>query len=332
MARGKRKMDFCAGQRKVLAKENEGCGMLKRVVFILKKENARAEMGQLLEDIARHGVEADWRSVCGGNVSGKEPGKTEISAREAGQTQNGQDVEIAKPPATLYVTDMADCQSALQKRKLPVVLYFHEGNRDEKFSLVGYAIEKIEEVEYESLELAYLRLIGQPWTILETDRCVIRETTVNDVDSFYEIYKEPAITEYMEDLYADRGEEIAYIQDYIRNVYGFYGYGMWTVLEKAGGQVIGRAGVSWREGYDVPELGFLIAVPYQRQGYAYEVCRAILAYAGEELGFARLQAVIMEGNEKSKALCEKLGFSYEDKLEIGGVRYERMLLSAHSGG
>ena len=153
---------------------------------------------------------------------------------------------------------------------------------------------------------------------------MIRESVIEDVDSFYEIYKDPSITEYMEDLYADRDEEAAYLRDYIKRVYGFYGYGMWTVLERKSGQVIGRAGISLREGSDIPELGFVIGVPWQRQGYAYEVCQAILAYGREELYFTHFQTLVMKGNEKSKKLCEKLGFIFEEDVEIDGVVYERM--------
>lgn len=290
--------------------------MLKQVVFMLKKENILSEIKPLLHELAAHGVAIDWRG-------GHECMETDW---RSGNENSGEPAET-----TLYITDDAVWQRMLRTRDLPVLIYFHEENRQENFALSEYAIEKIEEVEYESLELAYLRLTGQPWTILETDRCVIRETTVEDIDCFYEIYKEPAITEYMEDLYADKDEEIAYIQDYIKNMYCFYGYGMWTVLEKAGGQIIGRAGISWREGYEIPELGFVIAVPYQRQGFAYEVCRAILAYGKEELGFTQFQAVIMEGNEKSMALCQKLGFTDEDELEMDGVNYKRMLFVEISG-
>ena len=227
-------------------------------------------------------------------------------------------------PDTLFITDNAACQMILKSNKLPVIVYLHEKNTNEIFSHAEYAIEQIEEVEYESLKLAYLRLTGQPWTILTTDRCEVRETTAEDADSFYEIYKEPSITRYMEDLYNDKAAEVAYIQDYIRNVYAFYGYGMWTVLEKSSGKVIGRAGISWREGFDIPELGFVIAVPYQHQGYAYEVCNAILEYGKTELGFTCIQALVMEENESSKSLCRKLGFKYSSKVVVDNVQYNRL--------
>ena len=279
--------------------------MLKRAVFILKKENAEQEMQVLINDLKVHHVEAvdrddatpeDWLQMC-------------LSE---------------KPEGTLYITDCALCQKKLYAENFPVIVYLHEENREEDFSHAEYAIENLNEIEYKSLELAYLRLTGQPWTITETKRCFIRETIPEDVDSFYEIYKEASITEYMEDLYADREEEIAYIRDYIKNVYGFYGYGMWTVIEKESGEIIGRAGISLRDGCDIPELGFVIGVPWQRQGYAYEVCQAVLAYGREELEFQQFQALIMKGNEKSKKLCEKLGFTSWEEVEIDGIVYERM--------
>ena len=97
---------------------------------------------------------------------------------------------------------------------------------------------------------------------------------------------------------------------------------MWTVLEKSSGRVIGRAGITWQEGFDLPELGFVFGVPWQRQGYAYEVCSAVLDYAREELMMSQVQALVMEGNRKSVALCEKLGFVERSGIvELDGERY-----------
>lgn len=153
----------------------------------------------------------------------------------------------------------------------------------------------------------------------------MRETTVEDVDDFYRIYAETSITEYMENLFADRDEEIAYTRDYIEKVYAFYGYGMWTVLEKESGAVIGRAGIIWREGYDVPELGFVIGVPWQGRGYAYEVCKAILLYAKEELLMEQVQALVRTENEKSLRLCEKLGLERVGEVWEDGALHVRLL-------
>lgn len=221
----------------------------------------------------------------------------------------------------LYITDESEIYASLRKKGCYVLPYLHEGVRSEEFPGAAWLIENLEEMDRESLELAYRRLAGLPWDILETGRCRVRETTVEDVDSFYQIYAEPSITAYMENLFADREEEIAYTKDYIEKVYAFYGYGMWTVLEKEKGAVIGRAGIIWREGYDLPELGFVIGVPWQGKGYAFEVCEAILDYAKEELSMERVQALVRPGNEKSLRLCEKLGFARSGETEADGERH-----------
>lgn len=278
--------------------------MLKRVVFVLKRKNAQRDISALIDELTANKINSCIESVD--NILKDNLNLTEL-------------------PNTLFITDDAACQMRIQNSKQPVIVYMHDENRNERFLRAEYAIEQIDEVEYESLKLAYLRLTGQPWTILTTDRCVIRETTPEDADSFYEIYKEPSITRYMEDLYDDKAAEVAYIQDYIRNVYAFYGYGMWTVLEKNSGKIIGRAGISWREGFDIPELGFVIAVPYQHQGYAYEVCKAILEYGTTELGFSCIQALVMSENESSKALCRKLGFKYNDQASVDNIKYDRLM-------
>lgn len=221
----------------------------------------------------------------------------------------------------LYVTDQAEIYEELRKKGCYVLPYLHENNRGEFFPGALYAVEKLEETDFASLDLAYRRLAGLPWEILTTARCAVRETTVEDVDSFYRIYAEPSITEYMENLFVDRDEEIAYTKDYMEKVYAFYGYGMWTVLEKEGGEVIGRAGISWREGYDLPELGFVFGVPWQGKGYAYEVCNAILAFAKEELLMEQVQALVQPGNGRSLRLCEKLGFVRRGETEMDGKRH-----------
>ena len=221
----------------------------------------------------------------------------------------------------LYITDQTETYAALRKQDCYVLPCLHENNRGETFPGARYVVEKWEEVDFSSLDRIYRRLAGLPWEILETDRLLVRETTVQDVDSFYQIYAEPSITAYMEELCKDKDEETARIESYIETIYAFYGFGMWTVLEKQSKKVIGRAGISWREGYDLPELGFVIGVPWQGKGYAYEVCKAILDYTREELEMTKVFSLARPGNEKSVRLCEKLGFVPGGETELDGIRH-----------
>lgn len=226
----------------------------------------------------------------------------------------------------LYVTDDAQTARSLRERGEAVLIYLHRENQDQDFSDFFYAVEDPNNLEPEYVDKVYRRLKGLPWDILETERCLIRETTPEDVDDFFRIYSDPAITKYMDGLYPEPEQERQYIREYIEKVYTFYEFGVWTVVERQSGTVIGRAGFAYREGYNDPELGFIIGVPWQRKGYAEEVCRAVLEYGWSMLGFEQVQALVEPGNKVSLRLCAKLGFQEKEKIEMQGKVYIRLLL------
>ena len=231
------------------------------------------------------------------------------------------EVETEGHRGVLYLTDDAGTARGLREAGEAVLIYLHPGNRDQDFSGFLFAVEDPEDLEPEYIERAYRRLKGLPWNILRTARCLIRETIPEDVESFYQIYSHPAITEYMEGLYPEVEEERQYVRDYIEKVYTFFGFGVWTVIERETGAVIGRAGFSYREGFDEPELGFTIGVPWQRRGYAEEVCRAVLAYGWSALEFQQVQALVEPENIPSVRLCEKLGFRKGEVVDVGKKEY-----------
>lgn len=292
--------------------------MLKKVIFVFEENmftKLHEPLQRLSRDIKQHGASVSYETC------GKKDGQSSGQMMQEHQDRETLPGECQLTQETLYLTDQPEEYSLLREQGRLVLPYRHEANREEAFAGAEYVIEQIEDIDYEVIDMVYRRMVGFPWEIFRTKRCIVRETIEEDVDGLYAIYAEPAITEYMEGLYHDRDEEAAYIQDYRRKVYGFYGYGIWTILNQADGQIIGRAGINWREGFDIPELGFVIGVPWQRQGFAYEVCREILHYARDEIGFRQMQALVREHNEKSCALCRKLGFQEEGMLLLEGERH-----------
>ncbi len=208
------------------------------------------------------------------------------------------------------------------------------GYGDEISAGVEMIVEGFEEVDYQLLDRMEKRAHGLPWTIGYTDRCVLREITLDDMDELFEMYSAPHFTDYLEPLF-EREKEEEYTRAYIQKIYGLYGYGMWVIRSIDTGEFIGRAGFGFRdiEGCDEMciDLGYAIADRFQRQGYAYEVCSKIVQIARENLKIDALNCFIYPGNVSSVNLVKKLGFTYmENIVEDGNIleRY-RILFNAH---
>ena len=191
------------------------------------------------------------------------------------------------------------------------------------FPEVDMVVEGFEEVDYDFLKKVYQRHHRIPWTILETERLLVRELDMTDMDALFELYSYEGMTDFMEGLYPYE-EECEYQKAYIENMYRFFGYGMWLVFEKETGKLVGRAGVEHREELEGElELGYAIGTPWQRMGYATEVCEAILAYVRDELGFEEICSLVQPENQASIHLLEKLGFTLETELILDQILYKK---------
>lgn len=208
--------------------------------------------------------------------------------------------------------------------------------KETKMATVGFGsvisdadilVEGFEEVDVQFLDRIMKRAQGLPWITVVTERCYLREITLDDLDDLFELYAGPGITDYTEPLY-ERPQEEQYTRDYIDKMYRFYGYGMWLVCDRESGKLIGRAGFSHQDLGDeiVLEMGYIIGVPYQRQGYATEVCEKLIAFARENLSdFGTLNCFVEPGNRASHALMKKLHFTKLGTALISGktmLRYE----------
>ncbi len=141
------------------------------------------------------------------------------------------------------------------------------------------------------LERAVRRNAGLPWIIAGTDRLIIREFTSEDP-------LEPESPDDGGGVFSNR----ILRENYIAGQYRFHECGLWALVEKQSGAVIGKAGIT--DG----ELGYHIYEPFRSQGYALEACGAIIEYAREELGLKRLAIKTESENKASASLAQKLGF------------------------
>ena len=155
-----------------------------------------------------------------------------------------------------------------------------------------------------------LRKAGIPVEIARTDRLLIRETIDSDIPELYRIGTDQAVKKYIEPMQPTLEEEIVYTKAYVRHMYAFYDFGLWTVLEKdAYGQerVIGRAGLfpSKRLGGQI-EMGYMIAPECQGNGYGKEAAETVLRYAFNVLDLEEVHLFVEKENKASVKLAETL--------------------------
>ena len=257
-------------------------------------------------------VSAKQKNMLKENLSGIETVKIHELPEAFLQRTNIDSMEI-----DFCMTDISDVCRLAQEKGMPSLLYLHDGNKEESMSQIPYAITDFDGIDYAYLCNIAKRFYHIPWTILQTRRCVLREMTEDDLDALYEVYRDPEVSKYTENLYEDREKERTYIRDYIEQVYRFCGLGIWVIVLKETNTIIGRAGLAWRDGDDTPEIGFVIAKDYQRQGYAFEVCDAILHYC-KEMDLRTIRVLYQKENVASEKLCKKLGFEVKREFEEDG--------------
>jgi RimJ/RimL family protein N-acetyltransferase len=204
---------------------------------------------------------------------------------------------------------------------IPYIVLLNNANKTSSFPNGAYCVENPDDIDEYFKEKVYRRFRNLPWEIAQTSRLLIREITLEDVPRLYDIYSDESITRYMEPLFPSMDKELEYTKNYIENIYKFYGYGMWVIVEQTSGLVVGRVGFEYKEGFDGLELGFMLGVDYQHKGYAYEACQAVLEYAREELCQNNFCAYVDEDNMQSIRLLRKLGFETEGERDKNYIRF-----------
>ena len=155
-----------------------------------------------------------------------------------------------------------------------------------------------------------IRKAGIPVEIARTDQLLIRETIDSDISELYRIGTDQAVRKYIAPMQPTLEEEIVYTKAYVRHMYAFYDFGLWTVLEKdAYGQerVIGRAGLfpSERLAGQI-EMGYMIAPECQGNGYGKEAAETVLRYAFNVLDLEEVHLFVEKENKASVKLAETL--------------------------
>ncbi len=112
-----------------------------------------------------------------------------------------------------------------------------------------------------------------------------------------------------------------------REGYACSGMGLYAVVLRAGGRLIGDCGLVARVIQDTPvvEIGWHLDRDSWGHGYATEAARAVLTHA-EDLGVRRVCSLIVPGNLRSRRVAEKLGMTIAREVVHAGLPHDLWVL------
>lgn len=147
--------------------------------------------------------------------------------------------------------------------------------------------------------------------ILETERLILRPWEDRDAESLYEYAKDPRVgpvAGWPVHTSVENSREV------IRTVLS--APENYAVCLKADGRPVGCIAVTVGEASNLKlpdsegELGYWIGVPFWGRGLIPEAARELIRRAFEDLGLKTLWCGYFEGNDKSRRVQEKCGFTY----------------------
>jgi len=153
--------------------------------------------------------------------------------------------------------------------------------------------------------------------ILETKRLCLRQASSDDAKFILELLNDPAFIQNI----GDRGlRTLEDVRNYISNrliaSYKDYGFGMYLVVLKDTGEVVGLCGLVKRDGLDDVDIGYAFLPRHWSKGYATETALAIKEYAKDAIGLKRLVAITDPLNQGSIRVLEKIGLKFEKMIRL----------------
>ena len=156
--------------------------------------------------------------------------------------------------------------------------------------------------------------------IIETQRLILREYTMDDFDGLYAILSDPETMKHYPKPYDAAGTKRWL--DWSLNNYAKYGFGLWAIELKENGTFIGDCGLTMQpiDGEMLPEIGYHIHKDHWRKGYGSEAARAVRDWAFQNTEFDRLYSYMTATNLPSYSTAASAGLKkIKEYTEQDGV-------------
>ena len=158
---------------------------------------------------------------------------------------------------------------------------------------------------------------------IETERLLLREFLLSDVEGMFELESNPNVHTYLGNKPITHiDESLSYIE-FVQQQYKDFGTGRWAVILKETNEFLGWSGIKFitteiNNHKDFYEIGYRFIEKHWGKGYATEAGKAFIDYAFKVMKAESLYAYANAGNENSRRILEKLGLQYVNSFEYEG--------------
>jgi len=148
---------------------------------------------------------------------------------------------------------------------------------------------------------------------IETERLILRPPRAEDFDSWVAFH---ADEEVMKHLGGTQGPELTWRSICtLTGAWTIGGFSMFSVIEKASGQWIGRLGPWCPHGWPGTEVGWGLIRSAWGKGFATEGASAAMDYAVDIVGWSQIIHTILPENEASMRVAKRLGSQFMQKMD-----------------
>lgn len=154
---------------------------------------------------------------------------------------------------------------------------------------------------------------------LETERLYMRRFRTDDIDVFSQILGQDEVGQWLPRGRGYTKDEVEKFLDNVAKHWQEKGYGIWAVIEKESGKIIGHCGLNYVKQNDEVEVLYGFGKEYWGLGYATEAAKAALSFGFEKIGLDRIVAFAKIDNIASRRVIEKIGLKYIKDIEIFGM-------------
>jgi ribosomal-protein-alanine N-acetyltransferase len=138
--------------------------------------------------------------------------------------------------------------------------------------------------------------------VLETERTLLRHLAGKDLDALSAIYADAEVRRYFPDGPLDREQTRAEIAWFVRARRHYPNHGLWAIIERGSGALIG--------------IAYLLARQHWRRGLGREIATALVRHGFDRLQLPRLIALIHADNVASIRTAESAGLAFERTVEF----------------